>query len=119
MPSGHATVGLRLNKGDAGKLFNFFMEGQMAGKRKTLLQEADGLVNGQKHDAYGTWGENWSRVRDMARASGRPGLGEITCEDLMVLMILVKIARETSKAQHDNPLDIAGYAQGLDEVRGL
>jgi len=91
----------------------------MAKRQKSVLQEADDLVNGPKHDAYGTWADNWSRVRDMAHASGRPGLADISCEDLMILMMLVKIARETSRPQRDNPVDVAGYAQGLEELRGL
>ena len=84
----------------------------------SILLEAESLVNGDRAKDYGTWKENWGRIRDMCRASGRPGLATVTTEDLMILMVLVKVARETTCPKRDNPVDGAGYFFGLDQVRG-
>ena len=84
----------------------------------SILLEAESLVNGDRAKDYGTWKENWGRIRDMCRASGRPGLATVTTEDLMILMILVKVARETTCPKRDNPVDGAGYFFSLDQVRG-
>jgi hypothetical protein len=88
-------------------------------KKASILNEAEALVNGDRAAAYGPPEENWGRVRDMARASGRAGLSEITCEDLAILMVLVKVARETASSKRDNCVDGAAYFHILDQVRGL
>lgn len=85
----------------------------------SLLLEAEGLVNGDRSAAYGAPADNFTRWRDLARASGRPGLASITAEDIATLMILGKVARDTNSPKRDNPVDMAGYAFILDKVRGL
>jgi hypothetical protein len=85
---------------------------------QSILMEAESLVNGDRQAAYGSPKDNLGRWRDLCRASGRPGLACVTCEDLAVLMILGKVARDTNSPKRDNPVDIAGYAFMLDAVRG-
>ncbi|BDU72389.1 DUF6378 domain-containing protein [Mesoterricola silvestris] len=85
---------------------------------QSILMEAESLVNGDRQAAYGTPLDNWSRIRDLARATGRPGLSQVTCEDLAILMVLVKLARETASPKRDNAVDGAAYFHILDQVRG-
>ena len=85
---------------------------------QSILLEAESLVNGDRQAAYGTPSANLGRWRDLCRASGRPGLANVTSEDLAVLMVLGKIARDTNSAKRDNCVDGAGYFSLLDQVRG-
>lgn len=91
----------------------------MATKPKSILLEAEAMVNGPRQADYGTPAENLARWRDMARATGRPGLADITAEDLAILMVLLKVARDTGAPKRDNAVDGAGYFWILDQVRGL
>ena len=91
----------------------------MKPRRKSVLQEAEALVNGPRQAAYGSPAENFARWRDMCQATGRPGLAEITAEDLAVAMVLLKVARDTGSPKRDNAVDGAGYFDILDQVRGL
>lgn len=88
-------------------------------KKQTILQEAQGLVHGDRAKAYGSAADNFTCWANLCVATGRPGLASITAEDLAILMILLKIARDTNLAKRDNAVDIAGYADILDQVRGL
>jgi len=91
----------------------------VAKQRKSVLTEAESLVNGPRQAAYGSPADNFSRWRDMCRATGRPGLADVTAEDLAVAMVLLKIARDTGSPKRDNAVDGAGYFDVLDQVRGL
>ena len=85
----------------------------------SVLLEAHSLVTGPRSKAYGTPQDNFSRWRNLAQASGRPGLADISAEDIAVLMILGKIARDTNVPKNDNIVDVAGYAHCWEQVRGL
>ena len=87
--------------------------------RLTVCQEADALVNGPRQADYGDPRANFTRWRDMARATGRPGLAAITGEDLAILMVILKICRDTGAPKRDNAVDGAGYFDLLDRVRGV
>jgi hypothetical protein len=84
----------------------------------TILEEAIQRVDTYGQEAYGPARENFQRWRDMCRATGRPGLVDISAEDLAIVMILLKVSRETQEARKDNCVDIAGYASLLNDVRG-
>ena len=86
--------------------------------KQNILEIAEDLVTGDRTKAYGTPSENFGRWRDLCRASGRPNLKCITSEDIAVLMILGKIARDTNAPKRDNIIDAAGYAYVWDMVRG-
>ena len=88
-------------------------------RNPSILETAQALVTGDRAAAYGPPEENFARWRDMIRATGRPGLENITAEDLCIVMILLKVARESGSPVRDTPVDIAGYAYCLDRVRGL
>ena len=85
----------------------------------SILDEALEAVHSDRRVKYGSPADNFTRVRDLCRATGRPGLASITAEDIVTLMILMKVARDTNMSLRDNAVDIAGYADVLDCVRGL
>jgi hypothetical protein len=87
--------------------------------RKGVLFEAHELVNGERAESYGDAQTNFARWRDMCQATGRIGLVGISAEDLVVVMIMLKLSRDTNKPKRDNCVDGAAYFELLDRVRGL
>ena len=85
----------------------------------SILLTADSLVNGDRAASYGDARVNFSRWRDMCRATGRSGLEGITAEDLAVAMICLKTCRDTTQAKEDNLVDGAAYFELWHQVRGL
>ena len=85
----------------------------------TILEKAMKCVDMDKMEDYGPARENFGRWRDLCQATGRHGLADITAEDLAIVMILLKVSRETQNANPDNCVDIAGYASLLNDVRGM
>ena len=86
---------------------------------RTILEKAIQCVDADKMEAYGPARENFGRWRDLCQATGRHGLADITAEDLAIVMILLKVSRETQSPNPDNCVDIAGYASLLNDVRGM
>ena len=85
----------------------------------SILREADALVNGDRHEAYGAAKDNFAHWRDMCRATGRDGLASISAEDLAVVMIYLKVCRNTVKYKRDSTVDGAAYFDLWDQVKGL
>jgi hypothetical protein len=85
---------------------------------QTILEEAMSLVGGERQDDYGDFKDMFVRWREACHACGRPGLANVTGEDLATAMILLKVIRDATRPKRDNPVDIAGWAHGLDIVRG-
>lgn len=82
----------------------------------SILHEAIELTGVDRQQDYGDPRENMLRWRDMVRAM----LGtQITAEDLVRIMLCLKLSRDMHRPKRDNPVDIAGYAWLLDCVRGL
>ena len=93
--------------------------GEVIRPKKSILEEAEELVNGDRHEAYGAARDNFSHWRDMCRATGRPGLETISAEDLAVVMICLKVCRNTVKYKRDSTVDGAAYFELWDQVKGL
>jgi hypothetical protein len=73
-----------------------------------ILQEADKITGGERHDSYGHPRLDFSRTSQLWSAF----LGiEITPEQVPLMMILLKVSREANKHKRDNLTDIAGYAR--------
>ena len=85
----------------------------------TILEEAIQAVSTDHMETYGLARENFQRWCALCQATGRPGLADISAEDLATAMILLKVSRDTQEAHKDNCVDIAGYASILNDVRGL
>lgn len=74
-----------------------------------ILLEAHALINGQRREQYGDPLEGFSRIA--ALWNDYLGLREpLTPEDVAIMMILLKIARQRHERKADNLVDIAGYA---------
>jgi Domain of unknown function (DUF6378) len=73
-----------------------------------ILQEADKITGGDRHDSYGHPRADFTRTAILWSAF----LGiTITPEQVPLMMILLKVSREANKHKRDNLTDIAGYAR--------
>ena len=80
---------------------------------ETILAEAHRIVTGHRQDSYNHPLDNFTGI---ARLWSAHLNATVTAEDVALMMILLKIAREGFKHSRDNVVDIAGYAQCLDMV---
>ena len=89
----------------------------MTTHQPSILQEALDLTTGDRQEAYGHPYYNFHQTAIMLNATfvGR-GSTTFTAEDIPIIMIIVKVAREIHKHKRDNLVDIAGYANTLDMV---
>lgn len=80
---------------------------------KTILEEAQELVHGNRQDDYDHPFYNFSRIAKIWE-----GIFEIsvTPEQVALAMIGVKISREINKPKRDNRVDGAGYFETLDMI---
>jgi len=76
-----------------------------------LLENAIGLIHGQRADDYGNAKENFQRMADLVNPILRNSWGNLTAQDMALVMIQVKVARLVESPDHeDSWTDIAGYA---------
>lgn len=80
-----------------------------------ILEEAHDLINGARHDTYGDAGDEFIRVAQVwtIYLSARE---EITPEDFVNLMILLKVMRARHGYHRDSYVDICGYAALAERV---
>lgn len=74
---------------------------------RSVLAEAEEIINGQRREDYGGPAESFGRIARMW--SGYLG-SEVTPEDVAMLMVLLKVSRAKQGFQRDSLVDIAGYA---------
>ena len=77
-------------------------------EKKNILKEADELTSGDRQEAYGHPRENFQRIADLWGSYKKVGF---TSKDVAMMMLLVKVARESVNPKRDNLVDIAGYAR--------
>jgi hypothetical protein len=86
-------------------------------KRKTILEEADGLVSGDRQQDYGHPRDDYGRVANMVSELWKRKLREpITPEDCILFMLCVKLSRLSNAYKRDSVVDIAGYARVLEMI---
>jgi hypothetical protein len=81
--------------------------------RADVLQEAAGLITGDRNNAYGPPTQDFKRSADAMTAMGyRANLDQpIRPHDVAILVALVKVSRlQHSPQKRDNWTDLAGYA---------
>jgi len=86
----------------------------------TILDEAKACVLGSRHDDYGRCYPLYQKMADVlnARFSHKLKSDELfTAADMPIIQIELKICREQHKPKRDNRVDIAGYAEVLDEIQ--
>lgn len=81
---------------------------------QNILDEAKGLVYGDRHDAYGHPYDDFARTGKIWAAI--LGLDEVTPEQVALCQIAIKISRQCNQPKRDNAVDIAGYADCLQRV---
>lgn len=80
---------------------------------KSILQEAEALVNGDRQKQYGNPISNWTQTAEIASAM----LGiKLTARDCVMFIIAVKLARLRYKYKRDTTRDISGYLEILSRI---
>ena len=86
---------------------------------KTLLQEADALIYGDRQESYGSVTDNFSRIAagwdQIFKDKLKPG-EHITPQEVGLAMAWLKIARYCHKPKRDNLVDVAGYVGCIDKM---
>ena len=85
----------------------------MAKNSKSVLLEAEGLVNGPRAKAYDSPEKNFERIAAIAKVLIRR---HITPSECVMVLIAVKLARESHMHKRDNIVDACGYLEILERV---
>lgn len=80
---------------------------------ESITEEANRIVNGDRNDDYGDAYDNMNRT---ARIMSAMTELDVEARHVPMLMIAVKVAREMYKPKRDNRVDIAGWADILDQT---
>lgn len=79
---------------------------------ETVLSEAEKLVSGTRREDYGDAFECQNAVAKMWSIYLRDKLKtDITAEDTCMMMVLMKLVRQSMRPKRDNIVDIAGYSR--------
>ena len=81
--------------------------------RVEILEEAAGLIDGERNVTYGTPTQNFTNIGEMWTTRFRHKLKdgeEFNASDVADAMILLKVARNIAQKKRDNYVDLAGYA---------
>jgi hypothetical protein len=82
-------------------------------RKQTILEEAAGLVDGPRNEAYGHPREDFARTAVMWGAI----LGcDVTAEQVGLCMVALKISRECHCHKRDNLVDGAGYFRTVEKL---
>lgn len=79
----------------------------------SILQEAEKIINGDRAQDYGSVKDNFTMI-----AKGWELIVEapITPEQVGLMMVWLKVARQINKPKRDNLVDIAGYAGCIEKI---
>lgn len=80
---------------------------------KSILQEAEELVNGERQFDYGPPKESFGKAAVIASIICNK---EIHAEDIIKIQIALKLVRESYFPKRDNRVDIGGYVNLLDRL---
>lgn len=83
--------------------------------REEILKAAQFCVCGEREKSYGSPENSFAAIADhwsvyLRRIGYLLPPQELTPEDVAIMMILLKVARQTGRGKVDNWIDIAGYA---------
>ena len=83
--------------------------------RNGILSKAESIINGERQGTYGDAEDSFQTIADMWSAYLNT---EISSEDVANMMILMKVARNSSGVyKDDNWIDICGYAALGGEIK--
>ena len=81
---------------------------------KSILSEAEEIVNGSRHSDYGDAKESFSRITTIASVmTGK----ELAPEDCCAVLMAVKLVRESFAHKRDNLVDLCGYAELMNRLK--
>ena len=81
---------------------------------KSILSEAEEIVNGSRHSDYGDANESFSRIATIASVmTGK----ELSPDDCCAVMMAVKLVRESFNHKRDNLVDLCGYAELMNQLK--
>jgi hypothetical protein len=86
--------------------------GNAFGKTPSILLQADALIHGDRARQYGNVKDNFGRWANLCNIMGI----EVTAQELAMISVLGKLAREANKKKTDNIVDAAGYLGLYDEL---
>ena len=78
-----------------------------------ILIEADTIVNGSRGEDYGSPTDSFTRIATIANAM--TGLS-LTPQQCCMVLMAVKLTRQSYKHKRDNLVDLCGYAHLLNEL---
>jgi len=85
--------------------------------KKGVLEEAIGLVNGDRARLYGGDSDRTGRLYEMIAVSWSAKLGiSIQSRDVPLLLADMKVCREMCFQNRDNRIDVAGYMAVVDLI---
>lgn len=85
-------------------------ERPIGNRRGSVLGEAMQVINGERQDVYGAPERSFQRIANYWTEYLGDQLGDsITPQDVAMMMVLFKIAREANQHKRDNIVDAAGY----------
>lgn len=83
-------------------------------KSKSILTEAENIVNGERGVDYEDATESFEKIATVASILSGVELDAKTC---CSVQLAVKIVREGFKHKRDNLVDMAGYAEILNQIK--
>ena len=80
---------------------------------KSILSEAEEIVNGSRQADYGDAKESFTKVASVASVmTGK----ELSPDDCCAVLMAVKLVRESFRHKRDNLVDLCGYAEIMNRI---
>lgn len=83
-------------------------------ENKSILSEAEDIVNGSRQSDYGDAANNFRRIANIVN-SMYPQLN-INAQQCCAVLMAVKLIREGFRHKRDNLVDLCGYAHIMNEI---
>ena len=87
--------------------------------RDEILETARGLINGERAEQYGDAFLNHARIAALWTTYIRSKPSDLTPVDVIMMLVLMKVARSIETPKDDSFVDIAGYAALAGEIANV
>lgn len=81
---------------------------------KSILTEAETIINGERDVDYGDPTESFEKIAQIASLLTNKDLDADTC---CAVMMAVKLTRQSFKHKRDNLVDLCGYAEIMNQIK--